>query len=239
VILTLLAVFVTFQAQSFISIDNLGLSVWSWCFAGAILGISTGVKSEGQPSSKELPVKKLQNGTNLLTPIFRFLVLVPVVFVCVLIYRPESEMYFLRGIADPRYQDNKPSVYDYAYKIINNPLADPELKLKSILYLDDFGYANEARLNLESLLKSNPEKLEYLWSKAVFQIRQNDLSGAINTRLQISKADPFNHKNYLELLKMYLSAGNIKDALSMQVKIEIIDPKSDSADIARTLTTQS
>jgi hypothetical protein len=38
---------------------------------------------------------------------------------------------------------------------------------------------------------------------------------------------------------MYLSAGNIKDALSMQVKIEIIDPKSDSADIARTLTTQS
>jgi O-antigen ligase len=238
-ILTLLAAFVTFQAQSFISIDNLGISVWSWCFAGAILGISTEVKSEGQPPSKESPVKKPKNGTNLLTPIIRFLVLVPVILVCVLIYRPESEMYFLRGIADPRYPDNKPSVYEYSYKIINNPLADPELKLKSILYLGDFGYADEARLNLESLLKSNPESFEYLWSKAVFQMQRNDLSGAVNSRLQISKVDPLNHKNYLELLKLYRSMGNINDALNMQVKIEIIDPKSDSADIARTLNTQS
>jgi O-antigen ligase len=237
-ILTLLAVFVTFQAQSFISIDNLGISVWSWCFAGAILGISTEVKSEGQPPSKESPVKKPKNGTNLLTPIIRFLVLVPVILVCVLIYRPESEMYFLRGIADPRYPDNKPSVYEYSYKIINNPLADPELKLKSILYLGDFGYVDEARRNLDSLLNSNPESFEYLWSKAVFQMQRKDLSGAINTRLQIAKVDPLNHRNYLELLKMYSSMGSTKDALSMKVKIKTIDPKSDSADIARTLITQ-
>ena len=109
--LTLIAAFVTFQAQSFISIDNLGISVWSWCFAGAILGVSTEVKGEGQPPSKESQVKKAKNGANLLTPIIRFLVLVPVILVCVLIYRPESEMYFLRGIADPRYPDNKPSAY--------------------------------------------------------------------------------------------------------------------------------
>jgi hypothetical protein len=237
-ILTLLAAFVTFQAQSFISIDNLGISVWSWCFAGAILGISTEVKSEGQPPSKESPVKKPKNGTNLLTPIIRFLVLVPVILVCVLIYRPESEMYFLRGIADPRYPDNKPSVYEYSYKIINNPLADPELKLKSILYLGDFGYVDEARRNLDSLLNSNPESFEYLWSKAVFQMQRNDLSGAINTRLQIAKVDPLNHRNYLELLKMYSSMGSTKDALNMKVKIETIDPMSDSADIARTLITQ-
>jgi len=237
-ILTLLAAFVSFQAQSFISIDNLGISVWSWCFAGAILGISTEVKSEGQPPSKESPVKKPKNGTNLLTPIIRFLVLVPVILVCVLIYRPESEMYFLRGIADPRYPDNKPSVYEYSYKIINNPLADPELKLKSILYLGDFGYVDEARRNLDSLLNSNPESFEYLWSKAVFQMQRKDLSGAINTRLQIAKVDPLNHRNYLELLKMYSSMGSTKDALSMKVKIKTIDPKSDSADIARTLITQ-
>ena len=236
--LTLVAAFVTFQAQSFISIDNLGISVWSWCFAGAILGVSTEVKGEGQPPAKESPVKKAKNGANLLTPIIRFLVLVPVILVCVLIYRPESEMYFLRGIADPRYPDNKPSVYEYSYKIINNPLADPELKLKSVLYLGDFGYVDEARRNLESLIKSNPESFEYLWSKAVFQMRVNDLPGAVNTRLQIAKVDPLNHRNYLELLKMYSAMGNIKDALNMKVKIETIDPKSDSADMAEPLITQ-
>ena len=236
--LTLIAAFVTFQAQSFISIDNLGISVWSWCFAGAILGVSTEVKGEGQPPSKESQVKKAKNGADLLTPIIRFLVLVPVILVCVLIYRPESEMYFLRGIADPRYPDNKPSAYEYSYKIINNPLADPELKLKSLLYLGDFGYVDEARRNLESLLQSNPESFEYLWSKAVFQMQLNDLSGAVNTRLQIAKVDPLNHRNYLELLKMYSAMGNIKDALNMKVKIETIDPKSDSADMAGTLITQ-
>lgn len=235
--LTLLAAFVTFQAQSFISIDNLGISVWSWCFAGAILGISTEVKSEGQPPSKESLVKNAKNRANLVTPIIRFLVLVPVILVCVLIYRPESEMYFLRGIADPRYPDNKPSVYEYSYKIINNPLADPELKLKSVLYLGDFGYVDEARRNLESLIKSNPESFEYLWSKAVFQMQVNDLPGAVNTRLRIAKVDPLNHRNYLELLKMYSAMGNIKDALNMKVKIETIDPKSDSADMAETLIT--
>lgn len=236
--LTLLASFVAFQAQSFISIDNLGLSVWSWCFAGAILAISTEVKSKDHPPSKELPVKKAKNGTNLLTPIIRFLVLAPVISVCVLIYRPESEMYLLRGIADPKYPDNKSRTYEYSYKIINNPLADPELKLKSMLLLVDFGYVDEAERNLESLLKSNPENFEYLWSKAILQMKRNDLSGAVNTRLQIAKVDPLNHSNYLELLKMYSSMGNIKDALNMKVKIETIDPKSDSADMARTLITQ-
>lgn len=236
--LTLLAAFVTFQAQSFISIDNLGISVWSWCFAGAILGISTEVKNENQSYSQELRVKKAQTVPNLLTPIMRSLVFIPVILVCVLIYRAESEMYFLRGIADPKYPDNKPTAYEYSYKIINNPLADPELKLKSILYLNDFGYIDEARLNLESLMESNPTSFEYLWSMAVFQVQQNNLSEAIITRLQIAKVDPFNHKNYLELLKLYNSTGNIKDALNMKVKIETIDPKSDSADTARILITQ-
>ena len=104
--------------------------------------------------------------------------------------------------------------------------------------MGDFGYVDEARRNLELLLQSNPESFEYLWSKAVFQMQLNELSGAVNTRLQIAKLDPLNHRNYLELLKMYSSEGNIKDALNMKVKIETIDPKSDSADMARTLITQ-
>ena len=236
--LTLLTAFVTFQAQSFISIDNLGISVWSWCFAGAILGISTEVKNKNQSYSQELRVKKAQTTPHLLTPIIRSLLLLPVILVCVSIYRAESEMYFLRGIADPKYPNNKSTAYEYSYKIINNPLADPELKLKSILYLNDLGYIDEARLNLESLLKSNPTSYEFLWSKAIFQVQQNNLSEAIITRLQIAKVDPLNHKNYLELLKLYSSMGNIKDALNMKVKIETIDPKSDSADLARTLITQ-
>lgn len=30
----------SFQAQSFISIDNIGISIWGWILGGAIIGLS-------------------------------------------------------------------------------------------------------------------------------------------------------------------------------------------------------
>ena len=129
-------------------------------------------------------------------------------------------------------------IIKYSYKIINNPLADPELKLKSILYLGDLAYTDDSRRSLELLWKSNPKNFDYLWASAVYKLYENDLVGAINIRLQIAKIDPFNHLNYLELLKIYNSLGKNEDAIRMKIKIENIDPNSNSAKIARTVIVQ-
>lgn len=233
--LSLIATFVTYQAQSFISIDNLGLSVWSWGLAGAIIGLSFESRTENNRGINTSSSKGLEKNINFLLPVIRLFILTPVIFMSILLYRPESQMLVLRGLMDGNTQTNKSIAFEYAYKIIDNPLADPELKLRSSLFLGDFGYFEDTGRNLEHLLATNPTHFEYLWTMAYFQTQQGNLSQAINIRLRIAEIDPFNHSNYLELLKIYLKIDQKTRAIEIKNTILSIDPKSESAKTAGTL----
>jgi O-antigen ligase len=228
IILGLLSIFVAYQAQSVISIDNLGISVWPWFIGGAILGYVFRFSEieQVQPLSKIEKRHKAQ--VNLISPIFHFIVTCPVLIVCILLQRSEADMYILRGIADPGLSNNKTATHVYALKVLNNPIADPFLKLKAVLYLGDVGYVDEGYSNLKLLLEKNPTNYENLWSLATFQTQLNYTEEAINCRLQIASIDKFNTKNYLELLKLYKYSSNQTEATKM--KNTILEIASTSVD---------
>ena len=83
------AAWIAFQAQSIISIDNIGLTVWGWILGGAIIGLST------LDGAQETPQGKVKTNTNqfrfsLAQPVVSgFLTLVAILLVSVL-YRGES-----------------------------------------------------------------------------------------------------------------------------------------------------
>ncbi len=236
--LMLISIFITYQSQSFISIDNLGLSVWSWTLAGAIIALSIEVGNDNLKITNQSGyIKNGNKKTNIhtLMPVFRFFLLTPIIVICIFLYRPESHMLILRGLVDPNNQGNNSLAYEYAYKIINNPLADPELKLKATLFLGDLGYLEDTGRNLGLLLQSNPNQFEYLWTMAYFQTQQGNYSEAVKLRLQVADIDPFNHSNYLELLKIYLEIGQKNKAVEIKELIMSIDPSSSSAKTAGTL----
>jgi O-antigen ligase len=211
ILLVFLSVYITFQAQSLISIDSLGLSVWSWTIGGSIVGLSSFMLSQNtNTSSTAMSTKNIKKFESLflLKPIFQFVFIAPAVLISVLVYRPESEMFILRGLINPDVAQNKVEMLPYSTKIISNKFADPFLKLKSMLFMADMGYEKEAFELLKDLSRNNPDWFEPLWAKAFFENKNRMTESELSTRMRIQSIDKFNTKNYLQIMKIYKEYGN-------------------------------
>jgi O-antigen ligase len=222
--LGLLGIYLTYQAQSMVSIDNIGLSVWNWLTSGLILGISTSNNSLGARNSLISQSKRVN--LTIIKPILRFILVVPIFLLAITLYRAESDTYILRGISNPSIPSNKENVYRYAMRVINNKTADPMIKVKSTLFLADMSFIREGYEELLKLNKSDPENFDILWSLAVFQENINLPKEAIDTRLRIMRIDRYNTGNYLNLVKNYLNLNNRSRAEFYHQMLLNIDSKS-------------
>jgi O-antigen ligase len=237
-LLILMSIYVTFQSQSLISIDNLGLTIWAWVFGGCIIGLSNSIMTSDKKdknTNQEVSFSQKYRRLILIKPIISYLTILPVLFCCVLLYRPESEMFILRGLVNPAAAQNKNEVLEYSYKIINNSFADPFLKLKAVLYLADMGFTSEASANLKQLLLTDPDRFELLWAQAFFQKQNNLINDEIITRNKIQEVDRYNTKNLLELVRIYISQEQISKAKIYQSLISDISPNSADSQDAKKL----
>jgi hypothetical protein len=86
VVIGLLSAWIGFQAQSLISIDNIGISVWGWLLGGAILGISHNLSGK-----KEITDATVQSrnkvSINLFQPTVSVLALIPLILISVVLFR--------------------------------------------------------------------------------------------------------------------------------------------------------
>ena len=92
--LGLVSSWIGFQAQSLISIDNIGVSVWGWLLGGAILGLSNSDKGNLSESlSNSLNLKSASSvNINLFQPTISVLLLVPIIIFSSLFYKSESNL---------------------------------------------------------------------------------------------------------------------------------------------------
>ena len=58
-------------------------------------------------------------------------------------------------------------------------------------------------------------------------------TNAINLRIKITSFDPYNAKNYLQLLKLYKQVGDLQNAIKMREKIITLAPNSETANLAK------
>ena len=49
-----MSAWIGFQAQSLISIDNIGIAVWGWLLGGAIIGLSNGINENLKEKEKNI-----------------------------------------------------------------------------------------------------------------------------------------------------------------------------------------
>jgi O-antigen ligase len=59
--LAVFAAWIGYQAQSVISINNLGLAVWGWLLSGAVIGYSFEISRQGTTGSKSIRRRKVSN----------------------------------------------------------------------------------------------------------------------------------------------------------------------------------
>ena len=204
-----------YVAQSVISIDNIGLTVWGWLLGGTIVAISAKVnieaidkklQSNGSGVSK-FNVRAQQSIQILLSS---FLTLVTVILIS-FFYRGEilpMQSYSYYNSANP--VSSSPKHFEIASKIFNAHLIDPFYKLKAAERVAMAGNKEEGLRVMQKLHAYDPRNLDYLLSLAALAQNMEDYRFAIETRETITKYDPWNAKNYLDLGLVYKFLGNFE-----------------------------
>jgi O-antigen ligase len=226
--LGLLSAWIGYQITSIISIDNIGISVWSWLLGGSILGLSRFKKEESAVNnlnSNQL-IKKVQ--ISLFQPVISISILIPLVITSTFLYKSETDTLIVSGYSsDPtKYKD---LVFTYANNVINNPLADYNYKLDCAIALIDAGYFNEGFEEIKKLHKINPRNEYILIALSGLSAQRENFTESIEYRIKLARIDPFNAKNYLELLVLYKNTGDLENAKIMLNKILSLTPNSQVA----------
>lgn len=227
----LLTGWIGLQAQTIISIDFIGLSIWSWVLAGMIVGLSSAVNLQSKSVSTEVTtvnseIKQIRNvSTNFVFPrIISGIFLVPIIVIVVLINRVEEQTFYSPALGA---SNDKSLLIANSEKVNNNYLADPYYKFKVALNLIDAGYFDQGVNIVKSLSEEDPHQVDYLKLLVRVAINRNDISGAVDLRESISKIDPWNAQNYFELALLYKSLGDTEKV--QEIKRIILDINTSAA----------
>jgi tetratricopeptide (TPR) repeat protein len=221
ILLGLICALIGFQAQSFISIDNIGISVWGWLLAGSILGLCRNAEMDyAGPSKVTLPQKeKVAVDLYFKQKLVSILFLFPAMIFSYYLGQSEVNTSKVQAYTAPNSPDNRTIVLSYANKVLSNQLSDPYYKYITSISLYDMGYKEEAYKEINKLLIQDPINLNYLNGLSVLLSIDNKKEQEIEIRKKIATIDPWNAKNYFNLMVIYQDTGDLSSALAIKSKI--------------------
>jgi tetratricopeptide (TPR) repeat protein len=218
-----------YQAQTIISIDNIGISIWGWVLGGVVVGVSRrGI--EANVESGKRPKAAASSVNFNLKQVFVSSIAVAISLGAVVpLYQAEKNMFETRMRFNPTVAESKTALYEYATKTLNTQILEPGYKITAGNYLAASGFTNEGLNVLKEVIEKDPRNLDALTSLAEFNQQLGNLDEVNRYRLQIAEYDPFNAANYLQLGRNYKSVGDLAKMNEMRVKIMSFAPETEEA----------
>jgi len=208
---------IAFHAQSLVSIDNIGISIWGWVLGGAIVGLSISNDQQPAEDQKQFAVKRNQINLGRIS-VSVAASIVPFILI-VFLYRGESDSFKSTIQFDKNNATLQAVFKDAQLKVINDPLNDPTYKLRSAMALVSNGFLDQGLPVVKKIYAENPRNMDALNALIWISEQLNQLPEAINYREQMAKLDPWNAVNYLGLGKDYKAQGNLVKSKEMLDKI--------------------
>ena len=208
---------VAFHAQSLISIDNIGISIWGWILGGSIVGLSASATSV--INEKEAFFQQKKNTidlTRVMTSGFSTLL---VVILVAMLYRGESISHKASQNVNLQEPTSRNYFRELQFKAIHTPLIDPTYKLFATSRLIEGGFVEEGMAEAKKIYLKYPRNLDAITFIALTYEQLGSLSQAITYREKIAQIDPWNAVNYLALGKDYKAQGNLIKSKEMLDKI--------------------
>jgi O-antigen ligase len=196
VLATFFGAWLAYQAQTIISIDNIGISIWGWLLGGIVLALS------GDNANLDIKVSN-KGQLQLMQPIVSgsmvLVMLVPVIG----LFQSESLMYKTRSYFNPQDANSKSLLLEYANKTISATFAEPAYIITSANYLFAAGFQNEGINVLKEHIDKNERDLDAITSLVQIYEQIKDYKNAMYGREKIKELDPWNTKNLLQLGREY------------------------------------
>jgi tetratricopeptide (TPR) repeat protein len=228
VIATFFGAWIAYQAQTIISIDNIGVSIWGWLLGGIVVALSrstAAVDEKYSPANKQ--IKLLQPLTS---GILTILILVMVSG----LYRAETLMYQTRGFYNPQDPSIKAALLKSANETINTPLVEPAYVITTANYLFASGYPAEAIEILKNQIAKDNRDLDAITSLVQIYEQNRDYRSAMLGREKIRELDPWNSKNLLQLGREYQLFGEYDKMIDVLNQITSFDINSPESKLAQT-----
>jgi O-antigen ligase len=222
---------ISYHAQSLISIDNVGISIWGWILGGSIVGLS--ISANDLKENKVLIFSRKKHTFEISRVISSGIAALLISVLVVFLYQGERNSFNSR--ISVNLQDSNIREYFRAaqFKTINARLNDPSYKLTAAANLLEAGYIDEGLIVANNLYIQDRRNLDTLTLFALMYERLNKINEAISNREEISKLDPWNAVNYFYLGKNYKLLGETKKATAMLNKILSFAPNAPIATEAR------
>jgi tetratricopeptide (TPR) repeat protein len=241
----IVAGWIVFVAQSFISVDSLVISIWGWVLGGAIVALSlntSNVVSEtrgGRVPKTGTPGKRkaTDDGSS-----YRWIIfaggLVALSLIVVPMYRNETATARFAQIQSPTDPAGKDIYRAIAKKTFNQPLLNPNAKANIALIMAKNGFGPEAIAFFKETIKTDPRNTDsYSVLSAVYEHLKSPQE-AIPYRKQLALLDPYGAENLVSLENDYLLIGDKASAIATRDSILAMAPGTDVAKRAAALITK-
>jgi O-antigen ligase len=212
------AAWVAYEAQSMISIDNIGIAIWGYVLGGAVVGIS--IRGDIGSVQRKGDAARLMSSNALM--------LLPVVL-SFLLYKSESGVFQLQNTRITQENLATPAAQNLLKKPLSFLLKEPAFQVIIAQTYANAGDLVGTRKILEEAIASDSLNYPALSILARLNEVEKRWDEAVTLRKKIQKIDPYNTLNLLELGEDIKSSGDITVAKRIIPLIDAIDPNGADA----------
>ena len=186
---TFLAAWLAYEAQSIISIDNLGIAIWGYVLGGILIGLSL-VDLQGETLIKNNVLSQPLISISLAAGMF---------ILSVLGLRAESAEHNLLSLPKLQSQSQIQMYQAVAKKPLTYGFREPTFTLNYARTLTSTGDLVKAKSQLTNLIKSDTKNYDAFSLLAEINEYEKNWKDAVSVRKIMYKLDPYNQLNLLQL----------------------------------------
>jgi len=229
----LFSAWIAYQAQSLISIEFIGVSIWGWVLGGSLVGLSF------QNDTSYIAITKKSVELN----IPRLTVISILLLFSILIINPlrqiEKAAWILNIQFDPNNQQQI-SIFDANVKVVlENRFTNTEYINLAAANILSKGENDRALELLVDTISKDPRNLDTLALLVDTYEKASEFGSAIFYRKQIIQYDPWNAQNYLGLAQLYKVTNDPQNMSLMVDKILSFASNDPIAEVAKKEFTQN
>jgi hypothetical protein len=228
VVASFVGAWVTYEAQSFISIDNVGIAIWGWILGGVVVGLSiVEVPSEVSTApvyvttgkKKQLKRNTSRSSESMAQPLVSGIAATAALALVIPLFLADSAARMSRSYAKP--STAQMSAYiDAVKKPLGYGLVDPSNKVMVGTLLAEANQVDAGLTLLNQVIASDPRNYGAIETVASIYEQTNKISSAVPLRRQLVTLDPYNQKNLLKLGEDLKATGDVAGAKTV---IPLID----------------
>ena len=223
VVATFFGAWITYEAQSLISIDNVGIAIWGWILGGIVVALSkdsvvevveAAVTANLSPKTKAKLAKKsrpTRSSTSLAQPLVSGLLFTVGLALCIPMFLSDASLKTLRSYAAPT-SANQSAYLQLARKPLGYGFQDPHVKTSVGIYIAQAGQLPEGKANLLAVLSADKRSYDALNTLALIDEQTKSVPEAVGYRRKIAALDPWNYKNLLQLGEDMKNSGDTAGA---------------------------